>query len=248
MFDPAFDTHIRRRAHELCAKRSGEPGLIGWFIDNELRWGAGLARHRRPADAVPQFVADRPRPHRRERLAAPASRPHRSTPSTADSEAFVALLADRYFALTIAAIKAADPNHLVLGCRFALPPPASVIEAAGRHLDVISFNCYGPDANGALDAYAVTGKPCLIGEFSFRGADFRPAQYQRRRTAGGDARPSAPPLFGITSPRRCKGVRSSATTGSSTPTSRPKAASTARIPISARSRSTIAYTRTSRAR
>ena len=26
VFDPEFDTHIRRRARELCAKRSGEPG------------------------------------------------------------------------------------------------------------------------------------------------------------------------------------------------------------------------------
>ena len=56
------------------------------------------------------------------------------------------LVAERYFALTTAAIKAADPNHLVLGCRFAVPPPKAVIEAAGRHLDVISFNCYDLDA------------------------------------------------------------------------------------------------------
>ena len=46
-----------------------------------------------------------------------------------------------------------------------------MIDAAGRHVDVISFNCYGPDADGALAAYAPTGKPCLLGEFSFRGAD-----------------------------------------------------------------------------
>ena len=37
-------------------------------------------------------------------------------PSADDGEAFAGLVADRYFALTVAAIKAADPNHLVLGC------------------------------------------------------------------------------------------------------------------------------------
>jgi agarase len=80
-------------------------------------------------------------------------------------------LAERYFASTCAAIKAADPYHLVLGCRFAFAPPPGVMDAAARHADVISFNCYDFDANAAIDAYASTGKPCLIGEFSFRGAD-----------------------------------------------------------------------------
>jgi len=73
--------------------------------------------------------------------------------------------------LNAAAIKAADPNHLVLGCRFGIPPPKPVIEAAGWHLDVISFNCYDLEPTAALDAYATAGKPCLISEFSFRGAD-----------------------------------------------------------------------------
>ena len=168
VFDPAFETHIRRRAREHCAARSGEPGLIGWFIDNELRWGADW---RGPDELLTLFL--RLSPATPGRIAATdwLRRRHDGDPTAADSEAFVALLADRYFALTVAAIKAADPNHLVLGCRFAFPPARGVTEAAGRHVDVISFNCYGPDPNGALDAYAFTGKPCLLGEFSFRAAD-----------------------------------------------------------------------------
>jgi hypothetical protein len=168
VFDPAFETHIRRRAREHCAARSGEPGLIGWFIDNELRWGADW---RGPDELLSLFL--RLSPSTPGRIAATdwLRQRHGGDPTAADSEAFVALLADRYFALTTAAIKAADPHHLVLGSRFTFPPAKAVIEAAGRHIDMISFNCYGPDANGALDAYAVTGKPCLIGEFSFRGAD-----------------------------------------------------------------------------
>jgi agarase len=39
------------------------------------------------------------------------------------------------------------------------------------YCDVISFNCYDFDPSPAIDAYVVGGKPCLIGEFSFRGAD-----------------------------------------------------------------------------
>ncbi|MBI3702820.1 MAG: agarase [Rhizobiales bacterium] len=171
VFDPEFVIHIRRRAQELCAKRSGEQRIIGWFIDNELRWGPDW---RGPEQLLPLFLKLSAKTPGRI-AAAEWLRARRNsadaTPSAADSEAFAGQVADRYFALTVAAIKAADPSHLVLGCRFALPPPAAVIAAAGRHLEVISFNCYGPDANGALDAYAATGKPCLIGEFSFRGAD-----------------------------------------------------------------------------
>jgi hypothetical protein len=173
VFDPAFEQHVRRRAQELCAPRSGEQRLIGSFIDNELRWGPDW---RGPEQLLPLFLQLSPAtPGRiaaagwlRQRHGGPAPT---QPPSEADSEAFAGLLADRYFALAIAAIKAADANHLILGCRFALPPPKPVVEAAARHLDVISFNCYDTDPSEKFDVYAATGKPCLIGEFSFRGED-----------------------------------------------------------------------------
>jgi agarase len=172
VFDPDFETHVLRRARELCGRRSGEQGVIGWFIDNELRWGADW---RGPDELLTLFLKLSPAAPGRVAATEWLRQQHggrdpvRST--AADCAAFLAVLADRYFALTTAAIKAAAPNHLVLGSRFAFPPARGVIEAAGRYVDVISFNCYGPDANGALEAYAPTGKPCLIGEFSFRAAD-----------------------------------------------------------------------------
>ena len=171
VFDPDFRAHVDRRALEQCARRSGEPNILGWFVDNELRWGADW---RGPEGLLALFLKlsttspgrDAAMGWLRERHGDPAQ-----PPSAADSEAFAGLVADRYFAQTVAAIKAADPNHLVLGCRFAFPPAPTVIAAAGRHLDVISFNCYDLEANAALGAFAATGKPCLIGEFSFRAAD-----------------------------------------------------------------------------
>lgn len=90
---------------------------------------------------------------------------------SADCDAFVAVVAERYFASCGSAIKAADPNHLVIGSRFGYQPQSSVIAAAGRYLDVISFNCYHLDASPVIDAYAAVGKPCLISEFSFRSDD-----------------------------------------------------------------------------
>jgi agarase len=90
---------------------------------------------------------------------------------SADCDAFVAVVADQYFDLCVSAMKAADPNHLVIGSRFGYQPQSSVIAAAGRYLDVISFNCYDFDASATIDAYAATGKPCLISNFSFCGDD-----------------------------------------------------------------------------
>ena len=90
---------------------------------------------------------------------------------SADCDAFLAVVADRYFEICVSAIKAADPNHLVLGSRFGYQAQQSVIDAAARYLDVISFNCYELDASSVIGAYAASGKPCLISEFSFRGDD-----------------------------------------------------------------------------
>ncbi len=89
----------------------------------------------------------------------------------ADCDAFVAVVAEQYFEMCVAAIRAADPNHLVIGSRFGYQPHPNVIAAAGRYLDVVSFNCYDFDASATIDAYATGGKPCLISEFSFRGDD-----------------------------------------------------------------------------
>jgi hypothetical protein len=219
VFDVEFDRHIRRTAQMLCGTRRDDQAIIGWFIDNELRWGpdwrgddelltiftllplgspgrvAALnwlrKRHpdfeqfnatwRTPAaswDAFALLTRAEP-PYRRkppyQRSTRDEDRANRADPRraafAADCDAFAALVAERYFALTCAAVKAADPHHLLLGCRFAYVPPPGVIDAAARHADVISFNCYDLDASEVIDAYAATGKPCLIGEFSFRGAD-----------------------------------------------------------------------------
>jgi hypothetical protein len=156
VFDPRFEAHVRRRARELCGPRRNDADVLGWFTDNELRWGPDW---RGPEDLHALF------------LSLPAGSPGRRAASESGREEFVGVLAERYFALTAAAVKAADADHLLLGCRFALVPPQAVIAAAGRHVDVISFNCYELDPSPAIEAYAGAGKPCLIGEFSFRAAD-----------------------------------------------------------------------------
>lgn len=219
IFHPAFVDHIEHRAHERCSQRSGERNILGWYIDNELRWcpdwrGADdllmlflnwpgsapgrifaidLLRDRYPAfeafnaawrtparswselTALPHIEPPCRRKPPYDRNEAAEDTANRADPGRAaimaDCDAFLALAAELYFTSTAAAIKAVAPHHLVLGCRFAYPPPRPVIDAAARHVDIVSFNCYGADANGALAAYRGAGRPYLIGEFSFRAAD-----------------------------------------------------------------------------
>jgi len=156
VFDPEFNRHVEQRARELCGPRCEDQSVIGWFIDNELRWGPDW---RGPEDLLALF------------LKLPAASPGHRAASIGPRDNFAASVAERYFALTAAAVRAADPNHLVLGCRFAYVPPPLVIEAAGRHVDIVSFNCYDFDPSNVITAYAAAGRPCLIGEFSFRAAD-----------------------------------------------------------------------------
>jgi len=219
VFDVNFDRHARSRAHEICAVRADDDKILGWFIDNELRWGSDW---RGSDELLTLFLGlDRTMPGRTAALAwlraryqdfetfnaiwrTPAQSwqtldalermepPHTHLPvyqrdagqehaaNHADAvraeffaacDAFAALVGQRYFKTTCAAIKAADPNHLVLGSRFAYVPPPGVIEAAAAYCDVISINCYDLDPGRTVDAYKGTQKPCLIGEFSFRGSD-----------------------------------------------------------------------------
>jgi agarase len=220
VFDPAFEAFVRKYAMELCAKLKDNPALLGWFTDNELRWGAdwrgkdellplflGLPVTAPGRQVALQVLRERhsdvlrfddvwqksylswdaveaagpipaPRFTRRvSRRGEDDSEPLTSSIDpkreayVADCEAFVEKVAERYFQLTSDAIREADPNHMVLGCRFAYVPAAPVIAAAARHVSVISFNCYAKDPRWAIGKYAASGKPLLIGEFCFRGRD-----------------------------------------------------------------------------
>ena len=219
VFDIDFERHVRSRARELCADRADDRRIIGWFIDNELRWGPdwrgpeellilflGLrapapgrtaavawlrARYqdfsafnsiwRTPVqswDGLDVMTRIEP-PYQRapvyQRNAVHETAANRDDPARAaffvTCDAFATLVGERYFAATCAAIRAADPNHLILGSRFAYIPAPGVVDAAARHCDVISINCYDVDAGPTIDAYSDTRKPCLIGEFSFRSTD-----------------------------------------------------------------------------
>src|SRR5207248_7065479 len=93
----------------------------------------------------------------------------------------------RYFSVTTAALRAVDPHHLVLGARFAGETPRTVVEACGRHCDVVSLNHYSKSGDvdpSLLDATAAAAaKPLLVSEYSFSALENRSGD---RNTHGAD--------------------------------------------------------------
>jgi agarase len=84
--------------------------------------------------------------------------------------AFMGEVARTYFRISHEAIRAVDPNHLILGSRFAGHAPDAALHAMKGYADVISFNDYSSNVPGSRLAkiHEATGMPILIGEFSFR--------------------------------------------------------------------------------
>jgi len=100
--------------------------------------------------------------------------------------------ARRYFALTAAAIRAHDPHHLVLGCRFGVPAGAAVLsQCAAPAVDMPWID---------LDEIAqVPAGPVLAGDFTWVDARFFGAPGARRArglTASGGGRLCLEPLAG----------------------------------------------------
>ena len=228
VFHPDFEAECDRAAAAAAAKYRDDPGLLGYFLDNELSWG-GETRNRdegmfdtamsKPADhpariAAERFVAarshaetqrERSRGENDDALGDSARSAALREPSPTMKREFLALVAERYFATMAGALRRHDPNHMVLGCRFAgMGASDVVLAAAGRHCDIVTFNCYPwvdldrgvvltrKDGPLLVDAFREFHEKCnaplLVTEWSFSALDAgRPCSDgagQRFRTQG----------------------------------------------------------------
>lgn len=193
VYDPEFPRTAQQIAAQVCAPRADDHQLVGYFSDNELWWGTDWRRAGTLLGAYLRFPADTPGRQRvvaflRERYRGDIRRLDRAwgvaTPDfwhvprvaatrayRADADRFLERVATRYFTVSRDAIRAADPHHLYLGARFAGLPPDAVLRAA-RVADVISINLYDRDPRSTVrHVFAVTGRPVLVTEFSFRALD-----------------------------------------------------------------------------
>ena len=205
VFDPLFPAYCDYVARHRCAPNRDDPWLFGYFIDNELAWWGRGARDTGLYDAVMKKSETHSA-----KIALRAFLKERGVtgePSAKEKLDFLRLAAERYFSCAASAIRRHDPDHLVLGARFAGVDGAHdvVWEVAGRHCDVVTFNFYpwadidrnaafllrrGANAPLATDVfaerYAIAKRPMFVTEWSFPALDSGlPCKYgagQRFRT------------------------------------------------------------------
>ncbi len=195
VFDPKFTISCQQYAQQL-EKLKDDPWMVGYFLGNEPHWAFGdynLARemlyrnqYSHSRRAFMDWIRDKYKNNpfrfsavweieiqsfadldglvfRQEKAMSPGAE--------ADLKAFTALLVDRYAAEICTAVKAADPNHLNLGLRFAWISSAACLQT-GKYFDVFSLNGYNyPDPPETAEIAAALNKPVMIGEFHFGSID-----------------------------------------------------------------------------
>jgi agarase len=205
VFSPKFEAFCEKMAKRVCGPQKDDPWLVGYFTDNELEWHAWTGKgpfadvFTLPAGhtarkAMVEFIKGRyaaPAEFNEawgtsvkaldELLDVAAAPNARTDRGRDDVREWIRLLADRYFSVTSAAIRKYDPNHMVMGCRFAGGAP-DLLDIAGKYCDVFSVNCYrtvdlkkgvmADDFEDFLaDWHSRVGRPFVITEWSFPALD-----------------------------------------------------------------------------
>ena len=189
VFDPEWPRFAAERAIEVCVPQRDCRELIGWVTDSRLEW-ALTVRAGRPSllqiclSLEPSFPAyhaawefalalhsgriealarawDAPIANKEVvREMTRAEQGLRTRGYLRDEARWARELARRYFTTTAAAVRAADPNHLVLGCRFGAEVGAAVLaECVYPAVDVAMPHWAELPPPGAVPAH-----PVLAGE------------------------------------------------------------------------------------
>ncbi len=172
VFSEAFRIAVDRVARDTCQKMKNDPWLLGYFTDNELHWGPDWRSRESLLDTFLKMPKGSPG---RARALAFSGRTRGlwALWSDQDQREFLGLVAGEYFRQCQEAIRRYDPNHMILGCRFASYPPTEVLGAMRDYVEVASCNDYSssPPVDRVRSIARITGRPVIITEFSFRGAD-----------------------------------------------------------------------------
>ncbi|MEM2089355.1 MAG: beta-galactosidase [Thermoproteota archaeon] len=196
-FSDRFEEVANEVAERICAPRKNDPYLLGYFTDNELRWGPDWRSSKHLFDDYIALEKDAPGKRALVQYLenkygsigelnakwgtsfnsfedildiyeAPGGRN-----LDPDRIGFLEAVSKRYFQVCYNAIRRHDPNHLILGCRFAFKPADEVIKECIGYTDVISINNYGwePPLNDLRTIHNLTGLPIMLTEFSFKARD-----------------------------------------------------------------------------
>jgi hypothetical protein len=156
-YSPEFAEAAGADARTQTARYLRDAKLIGYFIGNEPHWqNRGLVDNvlRDPAETATKKYLRSVLQERGD--------------SAATREFLLEALARKYFEVVCGAIRKADPDHLILGIRWAGSAPDAVLRA-NEVFDVFSINIYRfePPRDQVAHIASLTKRPILIGEFHF---------------------------------------------------------------------------------
>ena len=217
VYHPDFKLWCEWRIADICGTDVGNPWVFGYFTDNELAWwGRGAsdtglfdAAMKKPANHHAKIaIRDLLLKHadgnldavnktwgleltKADELLELKALPSATKEQQAIKLAFLRQTAERYFKTIHDAFRKIDPNHLLLGCRFAgiVRNHPVVLEEAGKYSDVVTWNSYitvdlddgvvYSDMTAArrtmvdtfTEAYGYAKKPIMITEWSFPALD-----------------------------------------------------------------------------
>ena len=197
VFEDGFRFTARRIAQSECRSRKDNVFLIGYFTDSDLHW---IPDGRRKQQLLYDYLAfsknsagyqkalfyikEHYQTIQELNLAwkttlrsfdeITISKNHAPTAAQVkDERKFLEMVAEQYFHICTEAIRACDPNHLILGCRFDELAPEPVLNVMKKYADAVSLNTYQyPPPLKTLEAiHRITEKPVMISEFSLKAAD-----------------------------------------------------------------------------
>jgi len=197
-WDPAFVDHCAAMALDRARPYVEDKKLLGYFLDNELVWGSdhfltkqsllqlylgfpdgapgrdeALRFARESAETIAQFngawgtaITDW---SQIEAIPLRDFRP-KTEAAHALTREFMLKVFHKYAAIAIGALRAVDPNHMILGCRFHTYPGDALVEAAAQYFDVIAMAFYEarPPVKEIDAIFARVDKPFLIEEWTFK--------------------------------------------------------------------------------
>lgn len=160
VYSDAWRRQVEADARRQCARFRDEPYLLGYFVGNEVRW---------PTRNLVETIRRDPESSATQAFVRRYLGRHGGTAAARD--ALLGDLARTYFQALCDAIRKADPNHLILGIRWA-GSPSDIIVRANAPFDVYSLNSYRfePPREELERAHRILNKPILIGEFHFGAA------------------------------------------------------------------------------
>lgn len=207
VFHPRWEAYCRKYAEQYCARQKDDPWLLGYFLDNELEWYGKTHREfglvaeawKKPAGhAAKQALVEMLRKRHGtiqtlnaawgtkytgfDALARSAAMPEAATEAAKqDGYAYLERIAERYFGVAARAIRRVDPNHMIVGSRFAGRVHDVVWKVAGKHCDVVSCNYYGrvdletgtatPTREALIRYYGLCKRPMMLTEWSHPALD-----------------------------------------------------------------------------